>query len=70
MSSLDASAFRLAVQLTGGGLALFATVFSFPELPLPYLDATGKIYKHAEAAHFSGLGGKDDGSPMTRLSTA
>ena len=32
MSSLDASVFRLAVQLTGGGLAVFATIFSFPEL--------------------------------------
>ena len=70
MSSLDASVFRLAVQLTGGGLAVFATIFSFPELPFPYLDATGKIHKHAEAAHLSGLGGKDEGSPMTRLSTA
>ena len=67
---LDAAVFKRVVQATGGGLALFATVFSFPELPLPYLDATGVVHNHAESAHFSGLGAKDDGTPMTPLSVA
>ncbi len=70
MSALDTTTFRILVKATGGALAMFATIFSFPELPLPLPDATGKVHNHAEAAHFSGLGGKDDGSPISRLSAA
>ena len=70
MSGLNQMTFSFVVKATGGALALFSTVFSFPEFPLPLPDATGKIHNHAESAHFSGLGGKDDGSPISRLSAA
>ena len=68
--SLETRTLKTVVQVMGGALTLFGTIFSFPELPIPLFDATGKIHNHAESAHFSGLGGKDDGSPMSPLSIA